>query len=89
MSTITFDTLKFTRRLKESGLPDKQAEAIADAFRDAQSEADLATRQDLGIAVKELEVKIATTESNLTRWIVGAGFLQTALIAALLLKLVK
>lgn len=89
MSTITFDTLKFTRRLKESGLPDKQAEAIADAFRDAQSEAELATRQDLGIAVKELEVKIATTESNLTRWIVGAGFLQTALIAALLLKLVK
>ncbi len=89
MSTITFDTLKFTRRLKESGLPDKQAEAIADAFRDAQSEADLATRQDLGIAVKELEVKIATTESNLTRRIVGAGFLQTALIAAVLLKLVK
>ncbi len=49
----------------------------------------MGTRQDLGVAVKELEVKIATTESNLTRWIVGAGFLQTALIAALLLKLVK
>lgn len=45
MATITFDTLKFTRRLKESRLPELQAEAIADAFRDAQSESDLVTRQ--------------------------------------------
>jgi hypothetical protein len=82
MATITFDTLKFTRRLKESGLPEQQAEAIADAFRDAQSEADLATRQDLELAVR-------TLESNLVRWIIAAGFLQTVLIAALLLKLVN
>ena len=82
MATITFDTLKFTRRLKESGLPEQQAEAIADAFRDAQSEADLATRQDLEVAVR-------TLEANLVRWIIGAGFLQTALIAGLLIKLIK
>jgi hypothetical protein len=42
----------------------------------------LVTKQDLTLAVKELEV-------NLTRWIIGAGFLQTALIAGLLLKLMK
>ncbi len=70
MATITFDTSKFTRRLKESGLPEQQADA------------DLATRQDLEIAVK-------TLEANLVRWITGAGFLQTVLIAALLLKLTK
>jgi hypothetical protein len=82
MATVTFDTLKFTRRLKESGLPEQQAEAIADAFRDAQSEADLATRQDLELAVR-------TLEANLVRWIIGAGFLQTTLIAALFLKFMK
>jgi hypothetical protein len=42
----------------------------------------LVTKQDLTLAVKELVV-------NLTRWIIGAGFLQTALIAGLLLKLMK
>lgn len=47
-----------------------------------QSEANLATKQDLEVAVK-------TLEANLVRWIVGAGFLQTALIAALLIKLMK
>ena len=82
MAAITFDTLKFTRRLRESGLPEQQAEAIADAFRDAQSEADLATRQDIEIAIR-------TLEANLVRWIIGAGFLQTTLIAALFLKFSK
>jgi len=82
MATITFDTLKFTRRLRESGLPEQQAEAIADAFRDAQSEANLATRQDIELAIKTLEL-------NLVRWIIGAGFLQTTLIAALFLKFSK
>lgn len=37
----------------------------------------------------KLEVKIAETKADLVRWIIGAGFLQTALIAGLLLKLIK
>ena len=41
-----------------------------------------ATKQDLQLALAE-------TKSELIRWVVGAGFLQTALITALLLKLVK
>jgi len=31
MSTITFDTLKFVDRLVESGMPEKQAKALAKA----------------------------------------------------------
>ena len=54
----------------------------SETFQDAQSEANLATEQDLEVAVK-------TLEANLVRWTVGAGFLQTALIAALLIKLKK
>ena len=52
MSAITFDTHKFIRRLKDSGLPETQAEAIADAFREAQGEAELATKQDI-VGVKQ------------------------------------
>ena len=70
MSTITFDTHKFIRKLKESGIVE------------AQGEANLATKQDLEVAVK-------TLEANLVRWIVGAGFLQSAIIAGLLIKLIK
>lgn len=52
MSAITFDTHKFIRRLKDAGLPGAQAEAIADAFREAQGEAELATKQDV-VALKQ------------------------------------
>ena len=35
MTAIAFDTHKFIRTIKESGIPENQAEAIADAFRTA------------------------------------------------------
>ncbi len=58
MSTLTFDTLKFAKQLKEAGLPEKQAEAISEAFKDAQAEIDVATKQDIELLrrdMKELE----------------------------------
>jgi hypothetical protein len=39
--------------------------------------------------IKEIELKISEVKSELIRWVVAAGFLQTVLIAALLLKLIK
>lgn len=33
MSTVTFDTLKFVKTLKENGFDEKQAEAIATAYK--------------------------------------------------------
>lgn len=38
MSHITFDTLQFVETLKASGIDEKQAKAIATAYRDASSE---------------------------------------------------
>lgn len=54
MATITFDTHKFIRTLKEAGIPEQQAEAIAAAFREAHQEAELATKADL----RELEYRL-------------------------------
>ena len=42
MATITFDTLKFTKRLKEAGFTEAQAEAVADSFLQATGEAEVA-----------------------------------------------
>ncbi len=39
--------------------------------------------------IAETHQKIAETKADLTRWVIGAGFLQTTLIIAVLLKLAK
>ena len=65
MSTITFDTLKFVKTLKSSGMNEDQAEAIANAVRDAQ-ETQLVTKYDLQ---KELEP--IRKEIMLVKWMIG------------------
>jgi len=54
MTAITFDTLRFVRTLEDAGVDKKQAEAISRAFKDAQGEAELATKRD----VRETDLKI-------------------------------
>ena len=94
MATLAFDTYAFIRKLKESGITEEQAraqvEALSLALEQFQGELHLsesATRQDVSESESKLELKIAETKAELVRWIIGAGFLQTALIAGLLLKL--
>src|SRR4051812_50170126 len=43
---MTFDTLSYARRLKQAGLPEAQAEAIADATRELVVQ-DVATKADI------------------------------------------
>ena len=74
MATITFDTHKFVRKLKESGFEEEQAEGIADAFKDASGEAELATKRDIEQIRSEIrEFKAEMTgELKLNRWMLGA-----------------
>lgn len=74
MSTITFDTLKFAKKLETAGMPAPQAEAEAQALQDALSESELATKQDISELRHELrEIK---TELNgklaLVQWMLAA-----------------
>jgi hypothetical protein len=66
VATITFDTHKFIRRLQEAGLTEAQAEALADAFRDAQGEADLVTKKDLQIELAPIKADI-----TVVKWMLG------------------
>ena len=78
--TITFDTLKFVKRLKAAGFNEDQAEALSDAFKDSQETTleDLATKKDL----ETLEIRI-NGELKLMKWMLGFVL---AGIAALILK---
>jgi hypothetical protein len=97
MTTLTFDALQFVQRLKKAGIKEVEAEAIAEALRDAhvsleekitESSAKSATKQDLEIVQKSLETKIAETKVELVRWVLTVGVLQTALIGALVMRLI-
>jgi len=37
----------------------------------------------------KLETKLAETKADLTRWVIGAGFLQTTIVVGVLLKVAK
>lgn len=83
MATITFDILKFIRRLEAAGFDTKQAEAVAEAFREASGEAELATRQDLRELELRLQANISDIKFDLVKWIAGMLLAQAGLIAAL------
>ena len=76
MATITFDTHKFIRRLREAGFEEAQAEAVADAFQNAQEEALPITREYLDSRLLELE-------NRLVKWGIGLALGQFAMITAL------
>jgi hypothetical protein len=83
MTTITFDTLKFSKTLEKAGLPPEQAEAIAEAFKEASGEAEVATKRD----VEHLEVRIAEMKFDLLKWIVGMSLAQFSVLIGILLKI--
>jgi hypothetical protein len=75
MASITFDTHKFIRKLEGAGIPLNQAEAIAEAFREARMEAELATKTDL----RELEYRLIIK--------LGAMMMASIAVVATLVKL--
>lgn len=76
MSTLTFDTHKFVKRLEAAGVPSLQAEAMADAQKEVLAEAletQLASRADLVEIRHELREAKAEImgELRLNRWMLG------------------
>jgi hypothetical protein len=82
MSAITFDTLKFARTLKDAGIPDDQAEAFANAFRDATSE-ELVTRDYLNSRIADVETRVEAAKADIIKWMAGLLIAQAAVVATL------
>jgi hypothetical protein len=77
MTAVTFDTLKFVEKLKSAGVPEEQAKAMSEAFRDATGEADLTTKRDLKDTELRLEARIDKLDTRiagelmLVKWMLG------------------
>lgn len=80
MATITFDTLKFIRKLESAGFDTKQAEAVAEAFQEAQADQKPVTQDYLDYRLK---VDLADQKIDLIEWVTGALIAQAAVIATL------
>ena len=85
MTTITFDTHKFIRTLKDAGVPEVQAEAFYEAFKEAQAESDLATKRDIVDLRRDIDVRFERVdgELKLNRWMLGV------LLAGVILLVLK
>lgn len=75
MTTVTFDTLELVDKLKSSGIPQEQAEAVVRVIAKAQE--GLVTKQDLQEVKNELKSVMSIRferidgELKLNRWMLG------------------
>lgn len=91
--TLIFDTFAYVKRLVDAGMPEKQAQIQAETLVQI-IEDKVATKQDLQLGLKELEVKIKDSEvrlnekmeairADLLKWVAGMLVAQGAIVAAL------
>lgn len=68
MISVAFDTLKFSKRLEEAGLPAAQAAGSSAAFAEAIGEvvSQLATKQDLAMLRREVKGDLAQLDLRMT-----------------------
>jgi len=81
MSTVTFDTHDFVRRLIEAGLDSRQAEAVVRVVVEAQTE--LATKRDLVELETRLGNKIESLEYRMTIKLGGLMIVAIGIVATL------
>lgn len=87
MASLTFDTLKFVKKLRDAGFDEQQAEAVSEAFREAQHTVgqDLATKSDL----KELELRLETRLEGLRGELTLLKWMQGFVLAGILTLILK
>jgi len=78
MNTVTFDTLKFVNRLVASGMPEKQAKALAEAQAEINETnlEDLVTKSDLRDALAPVN-----SDLKLLKWMIALVIITTVLPA--------
>jgi hypothetical protein len=64
MTTITFNTLEFTRKLRDAGFDEKQAEAVVRVLADSHE--NIVTREHF-----DSKIEVLRAENAHTRWMLG------------------
>ena len=85
MATIAFDTLRFSKRLKDAGVPDKQAEAEAEALAEVfeVNLKELATKDDLVALERRFEDRMTMLEQRMTIKLGGLMVIAVSAVATL------
>jgi len=74
-ATITFDTLKFVKRLKAAGFAEDQAEALSDAQKESLTE--------ILDTIVRLEKEIVSVKSDIIKWVAVMLVAQAGVVATL------
>ena len=69
MTTVTFNTLAFTKRLQEAGFDEKQAETVVNVLAEAQE--NLVTREYFDSRLEVTEARL-NGRLNLIQWMLAA-----------------
>jgi hypothetical protein len=80
---MAFDTLSYARRLKQAGVPEAQAEAIADATRELVV-SNFAAKDDLAALEARLMAAMDTQSLRLTVRMDGLIAIGVAVLAAII-----
>lgn len=80
---MAFDTLSYARRLQQAGVPEQQAEAMADATRELVV-SNFATKDDLTALEARLMAAMDTQSLRLTVRLGGPVAVGVAMLAAII-----
>ena len=94
MTAITFDTLAYTKTLREAGFTEQQAEAQANALSDVlkSGAGELATKQDMASMEERIGGRLNLLEERvdgkfkLLQWMLGFDLAITVAILFVLMK---
>lgn len=75
MTTITFDTLLLVDKLKASGIPQEQAEAVVRVIADAQNHLvttdDLKSSLETSLAPVKIDLAVLKAEATFNKWMLS------------------
>ena len=93
MTTVTFDTHAYVRKLKSVGFTEEQAAVQAEVLFSVfeKNLSDLATRRDLKelelatkLEIEKVRKELAESKTDIIKWVLGVAAGQAALIIAIL-----
>lgn len=87
MTTIPFDSLRFVETLKKADFTERQATALAEAFKGAWDPSFdlLATKGDIASVradISNVRMEISESKVEIIKWVIGLLVAQTGLIIA-------
>ena len=97
MSVAVFNTHAFVKRLTAAGMPEAQAEALADELTPLIDDrlatkddlANLATKADVKVEIADTKAEIADAKAEIIKWMFGTIGFQTIIVLGAVVALAR